>query len=130
MIGEIIECVLTSWFAFLLKEYIIVSTLFSSRGLQCSELWGLWKWEHISEPSDLMPSSHCRGLFFSCYQVVGRMGLLYGPLHWEDVLTVSIFMASSFKGLFQESCHLILPVSAQTMQILTQLLCCFLKSVK
>ena len=97
MIGEIIECVLTGWFAFLLKEYIIVSTLFSSRGLQCSELWGLWKWERISEPSDHMASSHCRGLFFSCYQVVGRMGLLYEPLHWEDVLTVSIFMASSLK---------------------------------
>ena len=59
--GEIIECVLTGWFAFLLKEYIVVYTLFSSRGLQCSELWGLWKWERISEPSDHMASSHCRG---------------------------------------------------------------------
>ena len=54
-----------------------------------AHFWTQWSHGQLSLP---------RGLFFSCYQVVGRMGLLYGPLRWEDVLTVNIFMASSWKA--------------------------------
>lgn len=58
----------------------IVSLLLTP--MQCSELWGLWEWERISEPSDHTMEEaiyHCHALL-SRYQVVGGMELLCGSL--------------------------------------------------